>query len=205
MFYRSMAAAGLALSLTLSAHATVVGAGAFTSSAVIDFETAPEALINGFYAGLGVTMTHISGGNIYATSDAAASHVGSNFFEEPGYPNGELQFSSLMSRVGMDITTSEPGATTIYAYRGLTLVGSEPFTTGGLGFSGSFIGVEFLSGFDRIVIDTANSTNGAFAIDNLRFDQASAVPEPEALALMLAGLSVVGLMGAKRRSWTGGC
>lgn len=200
MFYRSIAAAGLALSLTLSAHAAAVGVGTFTSSTVIDFETAPAALINGFYAGQGVTMAHISGGNIYATSSAAASLTGTNFYDESGFPNGELQFSSLMSRVGMDITTSEPGDTRIYAYRGLTLVGSEPFTTGGLGVSGSFIGVAFLSGFDRIVIDTSNSINGAFAIDNLRFDPASAVPEPEALALMLAGLSVVGLMGAKRRS-----
>ena len=196
MIRQTIAGIALALGFNMSAQATIIGPGDFTSPTVIDFETAPSALIGGFYSGLGVTMAHISGGNTYATSASPASLTGTNFSDEPGFPDGELIFSSLMSRVGMDITTNDEDDTTIYAYLGLTLVGSEFFNTSGGGAGGSFAGIEFLSGFDRIVIDTFGPVNGAFAIDNVRFETA-AVPEPGTLALL--GLPLLGLAVTRRR------
>ena len=199
MVRQSIMTIALVLGLNLSAQATIIGAGDFASPTVIDFETAPSSLIGGFYSGLGVTMAHISGGQTYATSAAPASLTGTNFFDEPGFPDGELLFSSLMTRVGMDITTNPDDDTTIYAYLGLTLVGSETFDTFGSGVNGSFAGIEFLSGFDRIVIDTFGPNTGSFAIDNLRFESTATVPEPGTFALL--AMPLIGLAASRRRRY----
>jgi hypothetical protein len=69
------------------------------------------------------------------------------------------------------------------------LVGSEFFDTGGGGHGGSFAGVEFASGFDRIVFDTTSAENGALLIDDFRFEGSPApVPEPATAALFATGL-----------------
>ncbi len=49
---------------------------------------------------------------------------------------------------------------------------------------------------DRLTIDVSGGGPGAINLDNIRV---SAVPEPESLALMMAGLGVVGVL-ARRRS-----
>lgn len=177
-----------------NAQATVIGSANFTSPTMIDFETAPNALIGSFYSGLGITFTNIEGGNTYSTGATPASRTGTNFTS--GFANGELLFSSTMTRFGVDITTNNGDDTQIYAYLGSTLVGSEFFNTFGAGSNGSFAGVEFLSGFDRIVIDTFGPVNGAFGIDNLRFESNS-VPEPGTLTLF--GLGLLGFVAARRR------
>lgn len=187
----------LALGLNMSAQATIIGTGGFASPTLIDFNAAPAGLIGGFYSGLGVTFAHLDGGNVYDTgTGAGSSSAAANFFTEPGFPDGEATFSGLITRVGFYITTNDEDDTTVYAYNGATLVGSETFSTFGGGAGGSFAGIEFLSGFDRIVIDTFGPINGAFAIDDFRFESTT-VPEPATLTLL--SLPLLGLAAARRR------
>ena len=81
-----------------------------------------------------------------------------------------------MTRVGFDITTNDPDNTTVSAYLNGDFVGSEYFDTGGGGATGSFAGIEFLSGFNQIIIQAEYNANGAFGIDNFRYENSGSVP-----------------------------
>lgn len=186
-----------------SAQASVVGIGAFVNPTVIDFNDGNPAntQLGATYAAQGVASSNLCGGAIFKTGAPAASEVASNFFG-PGCDDGvfgakEIVFGSAMVRVGFDITTNPSDDTTVSAFLGNVLVGSEFFDTFGAGNDGSFAGIEFLGGFDRIVISALQATNGAFSIDNLRFE-GNAVPVPVPTSLALAGLGVL-LAGVRRR------
>lgn len=197
---------GAALAAGASTHAAVVTQAAFQSAAVINFNdgNVVNQQIGAKYAAQGLANSTLCGGIIASTGPAAASETLSNFFGQCG-PNqpfgpGELSFTTTVVRVGFDITTNPLDDTTVTAYLGNTLVGSETFDTFGQGNGGSFAGIEFLSGFDRIVILADDTTTGAFSIDNLRFDAlVQAVPEPGSLALMGLGLGLVGIAAMHKR------
>jgi hypothetical protein len=106
-----------------------------------------------------------------------------------GCPDADARFSSLNTRVGFYVWTNPADDLTIFAYRGTSLVGSEFFRTSGAGQGGSFAGVAFASGFDRIVLDTTSVENGALLIDDFRFEGSPApTPEPATVILFATGL-----------------
>ena len=179
---------------TLEARAAIIGPGDFAIPTLIDFEAAPSGPIGAFYSPLGVTFAHLDGGSVFdAGTGSGPSKTATNFFTEPDFPSGEAFFTNLATRAGFFITTHPGHTTTVYAYNGATLVGSELFSTSGSGRSGSFVGIEFSSGFDRIVIDTIGPINDSFAIDDFRFE-GEPVAEPSTLLLLGAGL----MAGARR-------
>lgn len=186
----------LAFAATATTNAAIISASSFTGSTIIDFESAPYGLINATYSGLGVTFINLSGGYNYNTGNGY-SYTATNFADVPGFPDGVAMFAAPVQRAGFDITTNDGDHTTVYAYSGAGLVGSEFFITEGYGSTGSFAGIEFLSGFDRLIIHAAHNNNGAFAIDNFRFE-GNPVPVPAAAWLLGSGL--LGLMGVARRS-----
>lgn len=183
-----------------TAQAGVIGAGGFSAPTVIDFENAATGAIGNQYAALGVSFTNFDLG-IYATSPAPASKVALKYVDGSPDIDGIITFASVMTRFGADASTNPEDDTFIDAYLGNTLVGSHFFDTIGDGDTGSFIGVEFLSGFDRLVFRTIPVVNGALALDNLRFENAvppGTVPEPG--SLMLTGAALLGLSLARRRT-----
>lgn len=182
-----------------AANATIIGVGDFVSPTIIDFETAPSGLIGSFYVGQGVIFAHLNGGIAWDTGTGGGNSLtASNFFSEAGFPNGEAIFSGLINKAGFYITTNGGDNTVVSAYSGSTLVGSEFFTTGGAGGGGSFAGLSFTSGFDRIVIATEHNINGAFAIDNFRFEGGTQ-PVPEPATMLLLGTGLVGLVSARKK------
>jgi hypothetical protein len=173
---------------TLEAQAAIIGPGDFAAPTLIDFEAVPTGPIGAFYSSVGVTFAHLDGGSLFnAGTGSGIGKTATNFFTEPGYPDGAAFFANLVTRAGFFITTQPGHTTTVYAYDGATLVGSESFSTGGGGVGGSFVGIEFSSGFDRIVIGTIGPINASFAIDDFRFE-GEPVPEPSTLLLLGAGL-----------------
>lgn len=191
-------AAALLLVATMPARADIITAAAFTAPTLIDFNdiaAGDDSAIDDRYASLGVTFTNLCGGQTYDTG-SGVSDVGTNFYcagysTTTGYPSVTAQFSSTMTRTGFSIITNDPDDLRVYAYLGSTLVGSEFFNTN---INGSFVGVEFLTGFDRLVLDATNASNGAFALDNFRFESTAPVPEPTTMSLF-----AVGLVGAAAR------
>ncbi|MDQ1833281.1 PEP-CTERM sorting domain-containing protein [Massilia scottii] len=201
MIGKMTVAACMALLLAGTVQAGVIGAGGFTAPTVIDFEDAVAGPIGSQYAALGATFVNFDL-DVYATSPAPPSRVALKFIDGSPGIDGSILFSSVITRLGADVSTNPEDDTFVDAYLGNTLVGSAFFDTGGDGLGGSFIGIEFLSGFDRVVLRTLPVVNGALALDNLRFENVvppSPVPEPGSLTLTLAGTALLGLVLARRR------
>jgi hypothetical protein len=178
-----------------SAVASKVGPGAFASPTLIDFESAPLGEINAFYSGLGVTFSNLFGGGDADTGTGKGfSKVATNFpifsgCPDPHCEDADANFSSNITRAGFYVSTNPEDDLTVRAYNGATLVGSEFFNTGGGGHGGSFAGIEFASGFNRIVFDTTTTSNGALIVDDLRFESGPpSVPEPTSLVVIGLGL-----------------
>lgn len=193
---RALACALACAAAAVPAQAAVISLADFIDPTVIDFNDGNPAntQIGNTYAVQGVAFTNLCGGQTFKTGPAAGSEVASNFFGPgcgPTYGPRSITFGSTMTRVGFDITTNPSDDTTVTAWLGNTLVGSEFFDTYGGGTDGSFAGVEFSGGFDRIEISAAANTNGAFSIDNLRFEGDNRVPEPGTLLLAALGLAAL--------------
>jgi hypothetical protein len=197
MVRRLTVVVGLAISLVVAREASAdpIGPGAFISPTLIDFDSAPDGRIDGRYSDLGVTFSELFGGGFADIgTGSGVTRVATNFpifvgCPAAGCPDANAQFSSLNTRVGFYVSTNPTDDLTIFAYRGTSLVGSEFFRTSGAGYGGSFAGVEFASGFDRIVLDTTSVTNGALLIDDFRFEGTPApTPEPATVVLFATGL-----------------
>jgi len=188
---------GLAISLVVArkASADPIGPDAFISPTLINFESAPDGRLDRRYSGLGVTFSELFGGGFADVgTGSGVTGVATNFpvfvgCPAAGCPDANARFSSLHTRVGFYVSTNPADDLTILAYRGNLLVGSEFFPTGGGGHEGSFAGVEFASGFDRIVLHPTRVENGALDIDDFRFEGSPApIPEPATLILFATGL-----------------
>lgn len=199
MVRRLMVVVGLAISLVVArkASADPIGPDTFISPMLINFESAPDSRIDGRYSSLGVTFSELFGGGFADVgTGSGVTGVATNFpvfagCPAGGCPDANARFSSLHTRVGFYVSTNPADDLTIFAYRGTSLVGSEFFLTDGAGHGGSFAGVEFASGFDRIVLHTTSVENGALVIDDFRFE-GSPLPTPEPATVILFATGLVG-------------
>lgn len=160
----------------------------------IDFEdfTGPVVdPIGDYYSALGVTFSNLDGGRLYDTG-AGLSRSASNV-SDGKRTDSVILFDQVMTQTGMDLRTYADNDTTLSAFLGSDLVGSHTFDTSS---AGSFIGVKFLTGFDKLTIASNGSDpNGFLAIDN--FKGATHAPEPATMLLLGTGLA--GLAGARIR------
>lgn len=186
----------------------LAAAPALSSAAtpLVDFEKtwAYGETVDGQYAANGVTFTNVLGfsndpdfGGTYYSN--APSMQGVGMAQLDGVVNTSA-FMNVEAGVtgGLSLYYSTPEAITgaIKAYSGLngtgTLLGTFDFSASGAAYDVWTKGVFTFAGTAKS-FDLTGTANLA-GIDNI-----SAVPEPESIALVLAGLSVVGMLASRRK------
>jgi hypothetical protein len=123
----------------------------FISPTVIDFENAPNAQIDDYYQNtFAVTFENFVGQDNIGED----SKVACNFPYTTAYPPvGEVLFDDPVLRAGFYILAApQDSPATVTAYLAGVEVGFDYFVTD---LDGSFAGIEFASGFDRIASTAA--------------------------------------------------
>lgn len=152
---------------------------------VIDFEDqALGTLISTQYASVGASLFKLDGGtggdkpvvfpNVGFPSGSKAL---GNF--PPGFstplPSMSVRFNPPINRVGFLIRTSDLDDLKLdlkCVSNGL-IIGTQNFVTG---LAASFVGLEAGSLFDEIIVDVSKNVNGAFLLDDLRFESTMGPP-----------------------------
>lgn len=140
----------------------------------IDFEDAPGGLIDNFYTSSGVTLENLTGGVFGDVGTGAGSTaVACNLVPDPPqFPKAALDFSPRVLRAGFYVSTQDADDTIVAIYfSDGTEKGRKTFNTGGGNGGGSFAGVEFPSGFDRLEFEATRAGAGFVCIDNLMFEE----------------------------------
>lgn len=147
---------------------------------VLTFNELPNGtLIDNEYTALGVTFSGVfraantTEGTIWPGSGPA---IAENF--QPCCADVTATFSPLVLRVGFYIITNEADDLTLTAYKGSNIVDVQTFDTHRrFGQPADFFGMEVPGGFDTLLIDVHGLVNGAFALDDFRFEGDNQPPD----------------------------
>lgn len=183
-----------------SAHANFVmnNTGLASPTTTITFSEPPLAqgeLVSNQYASSGLTFSgpvqFVPGSISIALS---SDRVGSAFF---GLPYSvTMSFGAVVSGAAFEFGMPSPYGGAMFALLGGNVV--ETGFVSGTGQPGSFFGFDN-SAFDSIRLDFPGA-GVTMEMDNVQIRQmASAVPEPETYALMLAGLGLLGFAARRRK------
>ena len=195
-----LGALGVALLTASMAHAvpTAVGIGAFTSTP-IDSNVAAGVPITTQLAGM--TVSGLEGAdNLFLGFGGPLVTVSAI---DPVSPDSQLSgifdFPSPIVRFGLVIAAGDD-TTTLQLFRGGSFIGAVVYDTG-FQFEGTFIGIEELGGFDRVLIPVLTPGPHGYIADLFRFDvqQTTGVPEPATFVLLVSAVAGVGVARAWRR------
>ncbi len=167
----------LACSSTAIAAPTTATLADFSSEAfLIDFEDQLNgSAITTQYAGDGVVFSDGLFGNTgygFAFGKANGDIAACNFYGT-GFPDITVEFSAPTTAAGMSIITNEADDTTLEVYTlsgGLLSYSGSVFFDTQVGGGATFIGVQDSDGFDAMVIQVADYTNGAMCFDDFVFE-----------------------------------
>lgn len=190
--------AAINLSVQSASAAPITGApssGLAAPDVTIDFEA-------GALAG-GTTVTNqFSGVTFQGTNYAMATggagtgsqNINGRFLTEisAGILPGAIVFDGPVTAAGFNLRTVS-GLTTFEAFLGGGMVESFSAPTN------LVLGNNFF-GFQGILFDEIRFSNPAFNLDNLQFVNATAVPEPLAVAFLGLGLAGIGFARRKRQA-----
>lgn len=191
--------AAVLATVAFGANANPLTLGDFTGSeSLIDFDSVAFGQFTGDYTAQGVTvsaeagkyMFQQSGGSLLGTSGSAF-----NTDSVAGNADVTLLFGTAISRFGVNFGTfTGPLSATVTAYDAAdNVVESAVFDS----FGHTFVGFDFASSVSKVVIDRTDNEGFFTFVDDIRFVNAAAVPEPGSLALL--GLAGVAAAAVRRR------
>jgi len=191
-----------------AAPMALVAGDFMASDTLVDFNAATkEVAIGALYSASGVTFSGAlqgmtSSGDTSMFPGNGGGVIASNWLYSRSTYTGlsfTATFSSLVTRAGFQLENWANQTATVEVFNGSTSLGTLTLANTA-GLTAEFRGIGEASGFDTLVFTNTTNTNGFFAIDDLRFAAAPAVPEPETYALMLAGLAAVGFVSRRRKA-----
>lgn len=179
------------------------------------------------YASLGLTlgadnssiwsgMSQGDTGNWQLEGSNGTAFLGNNGFNNSNSYVTSIFFSRLMSNVSFDASRSygsSPGQSLVASvFSGAALLASQSVQLGGIN---SWTSIAFgFGGITSLIVTGSSQGFSPFGIDNLQFVEAAtplasgisqlqsevtAVPEPEAYAMMIAGLGILGFAARRRK------
>jgi hypothetical protein len=176
----------------------------FTGSAqTIEFNTiVNEAPITTDFSSQGVVFS----GGLYGLTnpgdiDLFPSDGGGGIASDWRYSQGSptlpwtATFSSTQSLVGFLVEVNSGDTTQISTFLNSNLTGTVSLLSTGI--TPVFFGVQDLSGFNSISVTVTGPGNHFIAIDNFEYQ---AIPEPETVALLGAGLVAIGVARTRRHA-----
>jgi hypothetical protein len=197
-----LGALGVALLTSSMAHAvpTAVGVGAFTS-APIDSNVAADVAITTQLTGMTVSglVGFNNNNNLFGFGGPLVTGAGQDPVDPESGLSGFLDFPAPIVRFGLVIDATDD--TSLQLFRGGSFIGAVVYDTAGFQLESTFIGIEELGGFDRVVIPVLTPGPHGYVADLFRFDvqQTTVVPEPATFVLLVSAVAGFGVARASRR------
>jgi hypothetical protein len=159
-------------------------------------DSAAASQFAGIHFSNGAYLTNFYSGLVPNALNSSVVNFANNSCPVPVCPAVTITFDNIQSAVAFAFLSGD-GTSTFSAYMGSLLV--ESFTATTLyATGGTFYGFDGIN-FDSVVIQSA-SNNNAFLIDNFQTKNASAVPLPGSIALILIGaMGVLGTRGSRAK------
>jgi hypothetical protein len=175
-----------------SASAASINVDAFSGNeSVEDFSTLGSPPTPGSFSFGGMTFSESSTGG---GSSGWRLIYDSTLTDNAGITNMQIDFDTAWKKVGLDVgffPTNGPATTFDVSFFDTTLDLLGTVTVSGIG--GLFAGWADSAGISRIVLVETSGDNGHVGgVDNIRFENASAVPIPAAAYLFASGLGLLG-------------
>jgi hypothetical protein len=184
-----------------------LGTAGSAMAVTIDFESTPTGTYSALNYGP-VAISFLAGSGSFEVQNQFPSppnsgHMLISFFTNPGAGSFQATFAGGASSVSIDMSDFSPSDDDeghLRAYDAANNLLDTDFQLMAPSGPGVTLSVSSSTAIARVEWNETGSFAGAVYWDNLTYEPAQAIPEPETYALMAMGLALTGFVARRRRA-----